>query len=398
MAENQEDRIFVKKKLKYHTTKKSILKNTPNSAYGNIESICNDKLNEFNKIHVGKIKYENKLKHALKEMNNIMNKSILSDKDIDRKVILKDIIEECKDQINNVEMYVNETEFFFQNDAFSFLSNHFDNSCKMNNINNYENMIETTDIKNYMNYIKDVSNCTSINKFNEFILNTMNKDITKKQHNNVCNNCKAKNTINISDGRNVCINCGYCDIEIKDMDKTNFKDSLYENKSTSYQRMNHFSELLIHLQGKETTDIIKQEVYDKINYEIKKQGINKNCLTHEKLRCILKKLDYNQYFEHRSYIIYQIAGIKPPTFTHEIEVQLKNMFKEIQIPYEKHKPPGRKNFLHYDYVFRKFFELLNLDAYIKYLTELKSVEKKKEHDSIWKKICNEIRWEYIPSL
>ena len=74
------------------------------------------------------------------------------------------------------------------------------------------------------------------------------------------------------------------------------------------------------------------------------------------------------------------------------------MFKEIQIPFTNNCPENRKNFLSYSYVLHKFCELLELDHLLQYFSLLKSREKLQQQDSIWKKICNDLEWQYIPSI
>ena len=46
----------------------------------------------------------------------------------------------------------------------------------------------------------------------------------------------------------------------------------------------------------------------------------------------------------------------------------------------------------------KFFELLELDEYLECFKLLKSISKLREQDQIWKKICKDLEWEYIPSV
>lgn len=43
-------------------------------------------------------------------------------------------------------------------------------------------------------------------------------------------------------------------------------------------------------------------------------------------------------------------------------------------------------------------ELLGEDALLRYFPLLKSSEKLYAQDQIWKKICKELRWEFIPSV
>ena len=77
------------------------------------------------------------------------------------------------------------------------------------------------------------------------------------------------------------------------------------------------------------------------------------------------------------------------------------MFNEIQKPFDtwvKIVAPQRKNFLSYGYVLYKFCELLGEDDLLQYFSLLKSQDKLYQMDAIWKKICQELQWEYIPSL
>ena len=93
-----------------------------------------------------------------------------------------------------------------------------------------------------------------------------------------------------------------------------------------------------------------------------------------------------------------ITGKKAPIITRQCEELLRNMFKEIQVAFMKHCPENRKNFLSYSYVLHKFCELLELDHLLEYFPLLKSREKLQQQDVIWKKICQELEWQYIPSI
>ena len=82
----------------------------------------------------------------------------------------------------------------------------------------------------------------------------------------------------------------------------------------------------------------------------------------------------------------------------EIEEIIRNMFKSIQVPFVKYCPNNRKNFLSYNYVVYKFFELLELDEYLNCFQLLKSRTKLHQQDIIWKSICKDLGWQFIPSL
>ena len=91
-------------------------------------------------------------------------------------------------------------------------------------------------------------------------------------------------------------------------------------------------------------------------------------------------------------------GIKPPIISQELEETLCNFFMEIQYPYAKHCPDYRVNFLHYYYVLYKLFELLGESHYLIEIPMLKDREKLIEQDIIWKKICEELDWEFIATI
>ena len=166
----------------------------------------------------------------------------------------------------------------------------------------------------------------------------------------------------------------------------------------AYKRSNHFNEWLSQIQAHEKTDI-SPELFDRLLAEIKKERItNLSLLTPEKIRAYLKKLGYNKYYEHIPYIICRLNGKKPPKITPEIEEKLRQMFKEIQEPFIKHRPKNRKNFLSYSYVLHKFVELLSHDELLVLFPLLKSREKLHEQDLIWAAVCKELKWEFIKSV
>lgn len=71
------------------------------------------------------------------------------------------------------------------------------------------------------------------------------------------------------------------------------------------------------------------------------------------------------------------------------------MFQAIQAPFEKHCPPDRKNFLSYSYCLYKFCELLRMDEYLNHFSLLKGRDKLYRQDEIFRKICQELNWQFI---
>jgi len=165
-----------------------------------------------------------------------------------------------------------------------------------------------------------------------------------------------------------------------------------------YERPNHFSERLAQSQCKENI-VIPQTVMDLILLELKKDRItDPSKITRVVVKAILKKTKLSKYYEHVPLIMSKLKGEPPLRFEPEMEEQLLVMFKEIQAPFEKHKPPGRRNCLSYPYILYKFCELLERDEFLPCFPLLKSREKLYKTDQVWKKICQELDWEFIPTV
>lgn len=213
-----------------------------------------------------------------------------------------------------------------------------------------------------------------------------------------CSKCEIALHYLLQEGIVICPHCGYQELLLVEQNRPIYRQSTKEASHQSYKRINHFNEWISQIQAKESTDI-PEEVFERIVQEIKKEKIEDTTkLSYHKMREILKKLKQNRYYEHSFYIIYRLNGLQPPNFSPELEEKLRNMFKEIQAPFLKHCPKNRKNFLSYSYVLYKFCELLEKDELLKHFSLLKSREKLHVQDQIWKKICEEVNWEFIQSI
>jgi hypothetical protein len=116
------------------------------------------------------------------------------------------------------------------------------------------------------------------------------------------------------------------------------------------------------------------------------------------MKSIMKGLKLNQYYEHIPHIVSKITGNPPPQISRETEEKLRSMFREIQEPFEKHCPKDRINFLSYSYVLHKFCQLLELDDFIKCFPLLKSRDKLRQYDRIWRSICTDLKWAFYKSV
>ena len=236
-----------------------------------------------------------------------------------------------------------------------------------------------------------------INKYLKNIRTTTVPDIQNPQ-NEMCEKCGVEREEFPNESTFICPKCGSEGITLIISNFSSFKDTPQERNNYSYKKNNHFSEILNQFQAKETA-IIPDELLENIKTEIKKKRItNIASISIADIDEILKKLNQSKYYEHSVHILSRLNGTPPPNIPPEISEKLYLMFQEIQTPFILYCPENRINFLSYDYVLYKFFELLELDEYKMYFTLLKSRERLIEHDEIWKKICSHLQWEFIPSI
>tara|TARA_B110000259_G_scaffold39463_1_gene45038 strand:+ start:557 stop:1840 length:1284 start_codon:yes stop_codon:yes gene_type:complete len=374
-------------------------------------------------------KYQEQLKEILEKPNNMK-----TDEEFIQMVTLNDEIKLKQKEIDRIEN--NSSELVYFTNTSHILYNYY-NLVENNNDNkkSIEKQIISLNKKSILDYFhKNESTTTSLeaetiqenhtsndgfdegdnlqdeneNDFNRASLLDKYLSLTDSNYindniNNIlaanCEHCSSTSkTFLHNDSIAYCNDCFAVYHLLTDNEKPSYKDPPKEISYFSYKRINHYQEWLNQIQGKETTDI-PEEVFDQIMLELKKQRIyNTKELTSKKVKEILKKLKINKYYEHIPYILNRITGIPNPNLTPELEEKLRNMFKEIQVPFLKHSPLIRKNFLSYSYVIHKFIQILDKPEYLKHFPLLKSREKLHQQEEIWKKICIDLNWKFIRSI
>jgi hypothetical protein len=206
-----------------------------------------------------------------------------------------------------------------------------------------------------------------------------------------CLECKIEKILDPVESAYSCPLCGDMEIIIFDED-VQIKDY------SPYKRLNRFREWLNAFQAKQSPDI-DEKIYEDIYNELNKTRITDlSTLNRIKMRAILKKLGYNKYYEHTHYIINKLSNLPPPKITKDMEKVFIRMFLMIQEPWLKYKPIYRKNFLSYSFVLHKFCELLELDHLLDCFPLHKQLDILMENDTIWKKICGDLSWDFISSI
>lgn len=357
--------------------------------------------NKFNEIHELIINLEKKKK--LDKLNDIEQDNLI--KYIDERYTIKNLINSLENVEDEIDYLVNTAPILFKyyeiiekganEDTITpqdvsgnsilkfFIKKDDDNNEKINKESTKQEYVDKASLTNkYLsytdpNYIKNVS----------------------EEHLNQCSSCGSTNrNILINDGIIFCNECDSVEYIIVDHDRPSYKDPPREITYFSYKRINHYNEWLSQIQGKETTEI-PEEIIDMILLELRKERItNMANVENAKIKQILKKLRLNKYYEHSHHILHKITGLPIPHLEPEIEEKLRSMFKLIQPLFLKHMPSGRKNFLSYSYCIHKFVQLLGRDDLLPYFTLLKSRDKLMQQDEIFKKICQELGWEFIRSI
>jgi len=321
--------------------------------------------------------------------------SLLKDKPLkkchtDNRKMIDNIHEELTKNMNEKEL----NEYYLDNGLL--LDKYYRNDYITQNDKNIG-------ILSYFGEKKDIDNEDENNRksvMNNYMSNIDDNIIIKKKDikNDICSICNNKLYLSDLTSELYCKICGKSSNILVVTDKVSYNDPQSEITYYTYKRINHFNEWLAQFQAKERADL-PNEIFENIYIELKKnKHIVIENLKYSDIREILKKLKYNKYYEHIPHILSVITNKKAPTLDRKSEEILRSLFKEIQLPFVKNCPPNRKNFLSYSYVLHKFCEILEYDHLLEYFSLLKSREKLHAQDLIWEKICNDLNWEFIPSL
>jgi hypothetical protein len=339
-----------------------------------------------------------------KELTNILNNNSNGENQnqndstplpIEKQLEIKDRISDIKSTLkvhkNNIKQY------YLTNSKYIF--DYFENKKEISNGNTRTKLLNSFfKIDGESDRVNELT-CLNINNVKKFLSNTDQSFINVNDfifQTDICKHCNVGELIPVEhEGILVCNHCSKYIMYLFESEKPSYKEPPKEACFYAYKRINHFKEILAQFQAKETTQI-PTEVIENIKLQIKKERISLSKFTNTKAKDILKKLGYNKFYEHIPYIKDKL-GIKPPVMTQQLEEQLCNLFMEIQGPYAKFCPDDRVNFLNYYYTIYKLCELLGQTQFLPYFPLLKDREKQIEQDEIWKKICADLNWEFIPT-
>jgi hypothetical protein len=171
-----------------------------------------------------------------------------------------------------------------------------------------------------------------------------------------------------------------------------------EKHNFNYRRINHFTEVLNKLQAKQTTDI-PEEVMAGVRLELRKQRVTDfHTVTKQQIRVLLRKTGHDKYYDYDQFILSLLTGTPSDQLHPDTVEYLNQLFNEASSMWFIHRPEKRSSLISYPYICYKLFELLNLDEWMARCELVKTRERLVEYDKVWKNICTDLRWEYIPTV
>jgi hypothetical protein len=279
---------------------------------------------------------------------------------------------------------IDEKEIEYLLDTIPFIKEYVDDQYVVEKNKMFSVASKTTNTDAFYKYLNDVEGVNT--KEYEQIMKKESQ--AEKRNEYTCQECGGHLLHHAAANDLICEKCGKCYPYVEEDVIT---------RGVVYKRINHLTDRLNALQGKERTDI-PTEVVEAVKAEFKKLGVSmSDDIEYPKVREFLKKLGYTMYYENVHTIANIISGRPMIHLKPELEKQFKDMFFMIQIPFYNNKPAKRKNFLSYNFCLYKFAELLGEDHLLPYFPLLKCSRNLHKQDQIWKKICADLSWEFLPT-
>lgn len=370
-----------------------------------IEKVTSNKKDEFclNKKYEQKMKY---FKNGSKRMKDIEDLLEGFGYDLESKCTKYKYKNSyyCKTEINTIMNDLRDELSGLKTGKLEmdYLTNVCDILNMYNDILERENIDNSIQLKSekeelIIDYLK-ITNDNTLVKFNHDL-----------RHDEICKSC---HNIMLFDLDSATFRCDECSITISTIQYA--QDLSFKEKQTcdikmpyKYEKASYLEDYLKRFEAKENK-IIPQFILDKIVNQLhKEKKTNWKNLTEKQMKNCLKTIGHQDYYENVINIINRINGRPRLEISSHIKEQLHTMFKKIQEPFAKYKPVKRKSFFSYPYTLHQFFKILNLDEYCNYFILLKSEEKLRAQDELFKKVILDlqendkdsgINWVFTPTI
>lgn len=233
----------------------------------------------------------------------------------------------------------------------------------------------------------------------EFVTHLMGQQAPVLVENrDACDRCNVNMVVLATEALLACPKCSRTRLYVQTTSQQiAYGEEVREFTSFSYKRHNHFQDWLNAFQAKESAEV-PLPVVERVMTELHGRRFCISTITSKKVREVLKDLKLRKYYDHTAQITARITGKPPPRMTPQQEEQCRLMFRAVETSFEVHCPAGRRNFLSYSFCLFKFCELLGWRHFLPCFSLLKGKEKLARQDQIYKAICADLDWEFVPSM
>lgn len=206
-----------------------------------------------------------------------------------------------------------------------------------------------------------------------------------------CSNCN--NDLSNFEYRKYSYVCKVCGLE--EINYINTIDFTEDNKQITEKDKETFTKALLKFQGKNNEDIpniIIQKLFQYCN----NYGTNYKDIKKQDMYSMLQELGYPNYYEDINLILYKFNKTPLPDLS-SYEEQLKINYMLGENIYEKIKTE-RKSSLNIQYLLFKHLELLKYPCTKDDFKIIETREILIGYDQIWKQICDNLGWQFIPTI
>jgi len=191
-------------------------------------------------------------------------------------------------------------------------------------------------------------------------------------------------------GTRVCLDCGVVQPGMVLFETMYGRD--IPTRCSNYKRIHHWheriSQLLLHESPIPADQMLRiGECLLSGDYKV---------LDKDVIRGVLRSLGMQVYIEKWLQIIDLCTGVRPPIIGSSVLSRIDEMFTQMQSPFKNRKPEGRRNFLNYNYVFCRIFQILDCDKFCMFFPLIKSKQKLASLDRMWETIARDLQWSAEP--
>lgn len=162
-----------------------------------------------------------------------------------------------------------------------------------------------------------------------------------------------------------------------------------------YKPVSHLDDIMRNMEGSEPS-VVPASVLETIIRYLKSKRVPPEEVTIPVVRQAISALQL-KYTEHTVQVYSRLTGRAPRRMTTYMKDQIRIMFHMQEEPYRRYCK-DRSNSLSFTYTLYKFCELLGYWEMLEPLPLLRGTNNLADHDSIFSKVCNELQWDFVPTV